>query len=56
MRQAEITLAEKKKKLSQLEEDLVIKKTNLEIAERLVNGLGDEKVSWNIERDSLTVM
>jgi len=56
MRQMEITLKEKKIKLQELEEDLAIKKANLEIAERLVNGLGDEKISWTKERESLNVM
>jgi len=49
-------LKEKKIKLQELEEDLAIKKANLEIAERLVNGLGDEKISWTKERESLNVM
>jgi len=55
MRQMEITLKEKKKKLGELENDLANKKANLEIAERLVNGLGDEKISWNKEKDTLNV-
>ena len=56
MHQMEVTLKEKKKKLTELEEDLQIKRANLEIAERLVNGLGDEKVSWNKEKDLLNDM
>lgn len=52
----EITQKEKKIKLNDLEKDLQVKKANLEIAERLVNGLGDEKVSWSKERENLTNM
>jgi len=53
MRQMEATLKEKKKKLAELEADLANKKANLEIAERLVMGLGDEKISWDKERETL---
>lgn len=56
MHQMEVTLSEKKKKLTELEEDLQMKKANLEIAERLVNGLGDEKISWDKERETLNDM
>lgn len=53
MRQMENTLKEKKKKLAELEADLANKRINLEIAERLVNGLGDEKINWDKERETL---
>lgn len=56
MSQMEITLREKKTKLTELENDLATKKANLEIAERLVNGLGDEKISWDRERELLNDM
>lgn len=49
-------LKDKKYKLAELESDLAIKKNNLEIAEKLVSGLGDEKVSWNAEKKQLGIM
>merc|ERR1719453_1436969 len=52
----ETELREKKGKLQQLEESLAVKKANLEIAEKLVNGLGDEKISWNKEKEQLNIM
>lgn len=39
-----------------MESDLAIKKANLEIAEKLVSGLGDEKISWNAEKKQLGIM
>lgn len=56
MARMESELKEKKGKLQDLEESLAIKKANLEIAEKLVNGLGDEKISWNKEKEQLNVM
>lgn len=56
MNRMETELREKKTKLQELEESLAIKKANLEIAEKLVNGLGDEKISWNKEKESLNIM
>jgi hypothetical protein len=52
----ESELKEKKEKLHELETDLAIKKANLEIAEKLVSGLGDEKISWNAEKHSLSIL
>merc|ERR1711977_293027 len=52
----ETELKEKKAKLQELEESLAIKKANLEIAEKLVSGLGDEKISWNKEKEQLVIM
>jgi dynein heavy chain len=56
MERMEKELKEKKTKLNELEEDLAIKKANLEIAEKLVSGLGDEKISWNAEKKQLGIM
>lgn len=56
MNRMETELKEKKSKLHELEESLAVKKKNLEIAEKLVSGLGDEKISWNKERDQLSIM
>jgi len=56
MKRMESELKEKKEKLHELETDLAIKKANLEIAEKLVSGLGDEKISWNAEKHSLSIL
>jgi len=56
MDRMECELKEKKSKLNELEESLAVKKANLEIAEKLVSGLGDEKISWKKEKDQLNIM
>ena len=56
MKRMETQLKEKKAKLNELEEDLFTKKANIAITEKLVTGLGDEKISWNNEKNQLGIM